>query len=106
MRATIAVDERYLDQPEYRPARDGHLPNEVHIPRLRGPNDLSSLLGHRVAHVDAAHISDALTETVIEAGPTPELRDRGLGCRPCPLTPCPFTRALSRPGYRRGTKKR
>jgi hypothetical protein len=62
----VAVDERYLDQPEYRPARDGHLPNEVHIPRLRGPNDLSSLLGHRVAQVDTAHISDAFTETVIE----------------------------------------
>jgi hypothetical protein len=61
----VAVDERYLDQPEYRPARDGYLPNEVHIPRLRSPGDLVQLLQHRVAQLEAVVISDVFSDEVL-----------------------------------------
>jgi hypothetical protein len=62
----VAVDERYLDQAEYRPARDGNLPIEVHIPRLHRPDDLALLLGHRVEQVEGAQVGDAFTEAVVE----------------------------------------
>ena len=62
----VAVDERYLDLPEYRPARDGFLPTEISVPRLRDSVALSMLVKNRIDGFDNANVVEAFAEPVLE----------------------------------------
>ncbi len=61
----VAVDERYLDSVDYKPARNGSLPDEIHVPRLRSADDLELLLAHRVTQVEGSKVADVFNESVI-----------------------------------------
>ena len=62
----VAVDERYLDLAEYRPARDGFLPTEIAVPRLRDSDALSMLIKNRIDGFDNANLHDTFAEPVLE----------------------------------------
>lgn len=62
----VAVDERYLETDDYKPARDGFLPTEVHIPRLRSAIDLERLFARRITEIEGAIVGDVFTNSVIE----------------------------------------
>ncbi|MEO5973841.1 MAG: hypothetical protein ABIQ38_01365 [Ilumatobacteraceae bacterium] len=62
----VAVDERYLDSDDYKPARDGFLPTEVHVPRLRDAHDLERLFARRISEIERAVVGDVFTDSVID----------------------------------------
>jgi hypothetical protein len=61
----VAVDEHYLDSADYKPARDGSLPIEVHVPRLRDAHDLERLFARRIEQIEGAIVGDVFTDSVI-----------------------------------------